>query len=149
MQELRQLLAAEMNLQTAFIVSRFQQALERLLEATPPAGQQALRDRFNTVANAHAPYGLYALIDYVHFKGEGINPEERYNGQGWGLLQVLQDMDANSSAPLEEFIASAERILARRVVNAPAERLEQRWLAGWNNRLATYLPASAFPAVKE
>ncbi len=112
-----------------------------MVEAAPPAEQQELRARFNAVATARPPYGLYALIDYVHFKGEGINPAERYNGQGWGLLQVLQGMPEKLSDPLDEFVVSAQVTLARRVANAPAERLEQRWLAGWNNRLATYLPA--------
>ena len=29
-------------------------------------------------------------MDYVNFKGEGVSSSERYRGQGWGLLQVLE-----------------------------------------------------------
>lgn len=140
MTELRTFLAAHVDLQTAFIVSRFGVALERLFEGLPQAEQQELRSRFDAVALADSPYGLYALIDYVHFKGDGSNPAERYQGQGWGLRQVLQGMPVNMSAPLDEFVLSARNVLARRVANAPPERGEERWLSGWNKRLATYLP---------
>jgi hypothetical protein len=147
--ELRSLLATHVDLQTAFIVSRFDLALGRLLAVVPAAEQPALIDRFNAVAHASPPYGPYALIDYVHFKGEGSNPAERYQGQGWGLLQVLQGMPSDASTPLEDFVESARNILAQRVANAPPERAEQRWLAGWHNRLATYLPASNQTAAQE
>ncbi len=149
LKELRSFLAANMELQTAFIVNRFNLAFEHLLDGVPASEQQALANRFNAVAQADTPYGLYALIDYGHFKGEGSNPDERYDGQGWGLLQVLQGMPVNSSAPLEDFVQSARNILAQRVANAPPERIEQRWLQGWNNRLSTYLPAQAKTAVQE
>jgi hypothetical protein len=149
MVELRRFLAAHIESQTAFIVSRFDRALENLLAQLPAAEQPALSSRFTAVALAHPPYGLYALIDYIHFKGEGSNPAERYNGQGWGLLQVLQGMPVDASAPLDEFVFSARNMLARRVANAPPERREQRWLDGWNNRLATYLPAQERTAVQE
>lgn len=140
MAELRAFLANHMAMQTAFIVSRFNVALDNLLAQVPAAERQALGERFNAVAAADAPYGMYALIDYIHFKGEGSNPAERYQGQGWGLLQVLQAMRAKASEPLDEFVLSARKVLAQRVANAPPERREQRWLDGWNNRLSTYLP---------
>jgi hypothetical protein len=149
MTELRSLLATHMDLQTQFIVNRFDLALPRLLAVVPVAEQQALINRFNAVAHAHPPYGLYALIDYVHFKGEGTNPDERYQDQGWGLLQVLQNMPADASAPLDAFVQSARHILAQRTANAPPERREQRWLAGWNNRLSTYLPAPDATAMQD
>jgi hypothetical protein len=149
MTELRSFLAAHVDMQTAFIVSRFNLALERLLQLVPQAEQHNLSARFNAIALAQVPYGLYALIDYIHFKGEGSNPAERYQGQGWGLLQVLQGMPDDTSAPLDAFVRSARDVLARRVANAPPERREQRWLAGWNNRLATYLPDQHKTAVQE
>ncbi len=139
--ELREFLALHTDLQTAFIISRFDNALQRVLDVTPPTEQAALAARFNAVASAEAPYGLYALIDYVHFKGEGTKASERYQDQGWGLLQVLQGMPAQSAQPLQDFVTSASAVLARRVALAPTERNEQRWLNGWNARLQTYLPA--------
>jgi hypothetical protein len=141
--ELREFLALHTDLQTAFIISRFEGALQRVLDAAPPAEHAALSARFNAVAGTEAPYGLYALIDYVHFKGEGTRASERYQEQGWGLLQVLQGMPAESTQPLQDFVTSARAVLARRVALAPAERDEQRWLKGWHARLDTYLPGPA------
>lgn len=139
MLELRELLAATTGLQTAFIVSRSAQALDQLLAAVPEGQHPELRGKYATIAAAVPPLGWYALIDYVHFKGEGTQPGERYQGEGWGLLQVLQGMPQIPSDPLQEFVASARQVLAERVRLAPAERQEQRWLAGWNKRLDTYL----------
>jgi hypothetical protein len=141
--ELRQYLARHTDLQTAFIASRFDGALERILTAALPEEREALTERFARVARAEPPYGLYALIDYVHFKGEGTKDSERYGNEGWGLLQVLRGMPANSRTPLQDFVTSARTALARRVALAPAERNEQRWLNGWNARLDTYLPQGA------
>jgi len=139
--ELRSFLADHMELQTAFIVQRFDQALQALLAASPASEHSALRSRFEAVASAEPPFGLYALIDYVHFKGEGTRIQERYQDQGWGLLQVLQGMPEQSAKPLADFVASASTVLAERVRLAPPERDEQRWLLGWHRRVASYLPA--------
>ncbi len=140
--ELREFLALHTDVQTAFIISRFDGALERILDAVPVDEHAALEAKFKAVAGATAPYGLYALIDYVHFKGEGTRMSERYQDRGWGLLQVLQGMPADSAQPLQDFVSSAEVVLARRVGLAPTERNEQRWLNGWNARLQTYLPSA-------
>ena len=84
------------------------------------------------------PNGLYALIDYVNFKGEGVNSKERYKGQGWGMLQVLQGMQdrPTGQAAAKEYAASAKRTLGRRITNAPKK--ESQWRAGWFKRCDTY-----------
>ena len=88
---------------------------------------------------ADSAQGCYALIDYVNFKGEGVLLTERYQGRGWGLLQVLEGMStASDRSPTAEFAESAARILRERAENAPPERNEQRWLSGWLNRVASY-----------
>ncbi|HEY0961781.1 MAG TPA: hypothetical protein VGE69_05430 [Pseudomonadales bacterium] len=138
--ELRAWLAQHTDLQTAFIISRFDRALDRVLASAPGDEREGITAKFHAVAAAEPPYGLYALIDYVHFKGEGTKDSERYGGQGWGLLQVLQDMPAESATPLQDFVVTARAVLARRVELAPAERNERRWLDGWHARLQTYLP---------
>jgi hypothetical protein len=141
MRELRSLLEATRSQQTAYIVQRFRQLQQKpdsALTARPD-----LQQKLQRVAAQQPPYGLYALIDYVHFKGEGINLNERYAGQGWGLMQVLEMMPNDSADPLASFVASAKAVLTRRVDNAPAERREERWLAGWHHRVETYLPAPA------
>lgn len=137
--ELRAFLDRHKALQTAFIVARFKQVLPTLLDAADTAARPHIAERFQAMAAAEPPWGLYALIDYLHFKGDGTRSEERYQGQGWGLLQVLQAMPADQPA-LPAFAASARQVLSQRVALAPAEREETRWLDGWHNRIATYLP---------
>jgi len=122
--ELRTLLARTTGQQTDFIYLR--------LMGVQGMDNQAL-GRFQALRKT--PEGLFCLIDYVNFKGEGTNPKERYQGEGWGLVQVLQDMRGDTP---KEFAEAAKRVLLRRVNNAPPERHEQRWLAGWHNRCDGY-----------
>jgi ribosomal protein S2 len=75
----------------------------------------------------------------VNFKGEGLSPTERYNDQGWGLLQVLLAMSGSPErSALVQFREAAGTVLTRRAENAedPIER--ERWLPGWLKRLETY-----------
>lgn len=141
MQELRQFLASTTELQVAFIVNRLSESAASLFGQLRAEQRQAVAASFYKIADSSPPYGLYALIDYAHFKGTGTVSSERYQEQGWGLLQVLlelklQDKDSN----LTGFVAAATTVLERRVANAPPERGEQRWIAGWKNRLQSYLP---------
>ena len=139
MKELRQFLAKTVDLQAAFMVERLQQALPKMLAEAPPAERTSIRQRFDRVADS--PSGCYALVDYANFKGEGVLATERYAGQGWGLLQVLEGMSQESSGreAVKDFAQSAKKILTNRVRNSPPERNESRWLPGWLNRINTYL----------
>ena len=151
MRELRTFLGTHTGVQTAFIISRFENALAHMLDSVDTGGtdpelnhtgtmvRARLENNFYRVAASTPPYGLYALVDYVNFKGTGISPLESYKGQGWGLKQVLLGMDEDEDA-LSAFIGEARNLLSQRVDNAPQERDESRWLAGWNNRLNTYQP---------
>src|SRR5437016_12064968 len=134
MVELRSLLARTVPLQARFAAARLEAALPKMLEAAPAQEREKIRKDFYRVAAE--PLGLYALVDYVNFKGEGTLVSERYKGEGWGLLQVLQTMGDGS--PLLEFRRAAETILTRRVRNSPPDRGESRWLPGWKNRIRTY-----------
>jgi hypothetical protein len=138
MTELRNWLAANVGLQTDFIMARSQAALAKIVDAAPPTERTKIAANYRKVATT--PQGAYALIDYVNFKGEGIQASERYNGQGWGLMQVLGGMREVpvGAAAATEFSAAAKRVLARRVSNSPPDRGEKRWLAGWNNRCDSY-----------
>ena len=133
---MRRWLAAHVNIQTQFIMVRSRMALQRMMQHSHEP--QAIRQRY--MALASTTQGMYCLVDYVNFKGEGIKPTERYNGQGWGLLQVLEEMQGfpTGRAATAEFSRAASAVLTRRVQNAPAARGEQRWLAGWLNRCKTY-----------
>ena len=134
--QLRQFLAATVDMQTQFLIERLQDALPKMLEETNPEKRNAVQENFERVSRS--PQGCYALIDYVNFKGEGTLATERYRGQGWGLLQVLETMRPNNSDPVGEFSRAAAEVLKQRVANSPTERGERRWLPGWLNRVNGY-----------
>lgn len=137
---LRQLLADTVDLQTQFIIKRLEAALPKLTAGLSVPEKKHVTEQFERVLGS-GRMGAYALIDYVNFKGEGLAPAERYAGKGWGLLQVLQGMQATAvgKPALQEFSACAEQVLRERVKNSPPERGEERWLSGWIKRLKTYL----------
>ena len=132
---LRSLLAETVPLQARFLAQRMHVALPKMLAVAPPAAAEKVRQNFERLEQTGA--GTFALIDYVNFKGEGTLATERYNGQGWGLLQVLEAMPENGGAA-REFSQAARAMLARRVRNAPPARHEERWLPGWESRVGQY-----------
>lgn len=137
MKELRQFLADTVDLQTQFLIDRLQNALPKMLDETAPANRAHVQQQFQRVAAS--AQGCYALIDYVNFKGEGVLRTERYQGQGWGLLQVLEEMrEKGAPNPVQEFARAAATTLKRRVQNSPPSRSESRWLPGWINRVNGY-----------
>ncbi|RYD32876.1 MAG: hypothetical protein EOP87_12040 [Verrucomicrobiaceae bacterium] len=138
MKELRSFLAANVTLQTDFIIARSHAALPKILAAAPPSEKARIGANYYKVATTSQ--GTYALIDYVNFKGEGTQVSERYKGYGWGLLQVLGGMKdtGGGAASATEFAESAKRVLSRRIDNSPPDRGEKRWKEGWHSRCATY-----------
>lgn len=136
-QELRRLLASTVAIQTQYIINRLHAAMPKMQQA---AGQHGARVAANMRLLGQTSAGNYAMIDYVNFKGEGLNPAERYNGEGWGLLQVLMTMQtpANATAAPRAFADASKQVLRRRVENSPASRNERQWLAGWLNRCEGY-----------
>ena len=139
MSELRNFLANSIDLQAEFLVRRLQEALPKMLAEAAAPNRTRVREQFDRVAGS--PSGCYALVDYVNFKGEGVLATERYAGQGWGLLQVLEGMSQESSGPeaVKNFAQSAKKVLTNRVRNSPPARNESRWLPGWLNRINTYV----------
>ena len=136
MKQLRQFLADTVDFQTEFLIARLQSSLPKMLAEAAPTNRPNIERQFERVART--PQGCYALVDYVNFKGEGVLHTERYQGQGWGLLQVLEEMPANERDALKEFSRAAVVVLKRRVANSPPERKEARWLPGWFNRVRSY-----------
>lgn len=134
MQQLRDLLSSTIDLQFLFLVERFKHAEAEIL----PVLTSSQTSHLKTLKSS--PQGVYALIDYVNFKGWGLNKKERYRGEGWGLLQVLQNMPETTpqNAPIAAFVTSAKQVLNRRVKNAPAHHKEGQYLKGWFKRLETY-----------
>jgi len=136
MKQLRQFLAETVDLQSQFLVDRLERSLPKMLAEAPPADRPSLEQKFRRLAEAAR--GCYALVDYVNFKGEGVLHSERYRGEGWGLLQVLEEMRPGEADPIWEFSRSAALVLRRRVGNAPPERHESQWLPGWLHRVNSY-----------
>lgn len=137
MVDLRNFLADTVDLQTAFIIQNFNNALPVMLKNLTNVQKEQIKKQFYRVASCKG--GYYVLIDYVNFKGEGTVAHEAYQGRGWGLLQVLENMQGSSIGPeaLQEFSRSAQKVLELRVASAPQD--ETRWLPGWLNRLKTYI----------
>lgn len=140
--ELRQFVAETVGLQLLYIVKRLNGAVPKILAAAPEATRPLVEEQFYRLAAT--PDGMYALVDYLNFKGDGTLVAERYNAQGWGLLQVLERMTGTGTGmpAVQEFARAAETVLTERVKNSPPERGEQRWLRGWKQRLCTYEEAS-------
>lgn len=137
-QELQNFLYQTRLLQVQFIVDRTRRAMPKLVTNTPDQLRPHVVNNLNAVANT--PGGWYALIDYTNFKGEGLRRSGGYNGQNWGLLQVLEEMRPSrpGEQALHEFADAAMRVLERRVRNSPPANNERKWLAGWSNRVNTY-----------
>ena len=136
LESLRRLLASSISHQARYAAQRLERALPRMLAAAPKNKRRLIEENFHRVASC--PLGFYALMDYVNFKGEGTSLTERYRGEGWGLLQVLETMPAGGD-PMIGFAKGADIVLTRRVSNSPPARNEAKWLPGWRNRLKTYL----------
>lgn len=136
-QQLQRLLYETRALQAEFILKRAEKAIPRLAKATPSRYRQRVLHNLNTLMNT--PSGRYALIDYINFKGEGLNMNGGYRGQNWGALQVLITMRPvnNPRHASNEFANAAIYILHRRAENSPGQR-DRRWMAGWQNRVNTY-----------
>jgi hypothetical protein len=138
--QLEYLLMNTKALQTQFFFDRVHESIPEIVKFVAPQYREHIKNNYNAVANSRG--GWYPLIDYINFKGKGIKATERYNNQGWGLLQVLQTMRPVQAGPdaLREFSLAADIVLKRRVRNSPPENNEQQWLRGWKVRTDTYAP---------
>ena len=116
------------RLQALYLARRVNDAMPKIIAAADESSRDNVRHQFERVKNS--PAGMYALIDYVNFKGEGLLLSERYNGQGWGLLQVLENMKGEQPGveATAEFAVVAKELLALRVKNDPKD-IPQRMAA--------------------
>ena len=141
--ELFLFLKRTMPQQAAFMAQRTADALPQMIGSIDdPKKAAVIKRRF-----MHMLYkkdgtiderGLYILIDYTNFKGEGTLKSERYKGQGWGLLQVLEHFDEKHPNKYRAFSDAAKDMLSCRIRNSPSARGEERWRKGWFKRLDTY-----------
>lgn len=144
--ELREFLAGTQGIQAEFIFRRAQSALGAIIQAAPEGRRGAILGDLKALSAT--PGGVYALMDYVNFKGEGLAPGERYQGEGWGLLQVLVSMGAEpGDTALDRFRSAAATVLTRRARNAENAIERERWLAGWLKRVESYREPAPGPAL--
>jgi hypothetical protein len=139
MSQIKSLLENTKYLQTLFMLERLK-TFRAKLSGNPLVffSNYKIVTRFQTLTGSKE--GVYALMDYLNFKGDGLEAKERYNGYGWGLKQALEEMDEDGfkNAPLAEFSRSTYKLLERRVENSNPERNESLWLPGWKKRTVSY-----------
>ncbi|MFT6925724.1 MAG: hypothetical protein ACJAZP_001313 [Psychromonas sp.] len=132
--ELRLLLSKQLDLQVQFIIKRLETGIPLILADSNKTETKVINYQLARLTTL--PEGIFALLDYINFKGEGLLSKESYQGEGWGLKQVLLTMPLEYDDPLRAFSLSADEVLTRRVKNAPKDEL--RWLEGWRVRVHGY-----------
>ncbi len=135
--ELQELLSRTFDLQAKFIGKRFEIALPKILAAMNDEIKESIEKKVKLLEMS--PKGKFALIDYLNFKGDGTLETECYQGKGWGLKQVLEEMPTDTEDPIQAFTETAKKLLKLRVKNSPEMRHEERWLPGWLARVDRYL----------
>jgi len=134
--KLRDFLQDTMDEQIQYLILKLEAKLPKMLkEVKNPFAKMHVYENFYHVAVQEN--GVYALLDYWVFMGDGISSGERYNNQGWGLLHVLENTKGDSDNLVQTFVSSAELLLTRRVENAPVD--ERKFLHEWRRRLHTYV----------
>jgi hypothetical protein len=121
------------------MTKNLQKFLPKLLDHTPLQDRQFIYDKFHSLAIT--PSGIYALVDYLNFKGAGLSNTPGNYEHGTGLLHVLKDMREAplDHTPLRAYVWSAKRALTKRVLRSSPEKRYEVWLEGWFKRLNTYL----------
>jgi len=132
--QLRSLLHSTIGLQARFIIKRLERGIPAILESSDE--MQKIKINKNLTTLTSTPEGIFVLLDYVNFKGEGVANNEQYQGYGWGLKQVLLAMPEQSNNVLLSFALAADEMLTRRVKNAPRDEIQ--WLKGWRVRIHKY-----------
>ena len=127
-EELADFLFENTDVQVKFLFDDFKNKVSDIVANTrnPLLSREIINNLLQT------EQGAYALVDYNTFKGDGLNPSERFDGEGWGLLQVIDSMSGMTS---DDFANAAVAVLSRRVVNQPEASV---WIKGWTNRIDTY-----------
>ncbi len=136
--ELRELLACTIPLQAQFIIDNFESEWPNILNVVPRKHKKSVKKKHELLKAT--PHGMYALIDYINFKGTGLNPKERVNGKGWGLMHVLIQMPdsiAQDTAPRSFALTAAQLLIERMQGDRPQYKLAN-FLNGWMKRLSTY-----------
>jgi len=143
MRELTAFMNRTKGLQARFMLDRLNRSFPRILKYAKARGQGAIVEKnyrrlLYRKNGTIDPQGAYILIDYINFKGDGINAGERYQGKGWGLYQVLTRMSLKDPNPYRAFARSGKWVLDRLTRICPPKRNLKRFKKGWFNRMDTY-----------
>ena len=120
-----------MQYQTLFIIDKFKNSMQKILVDVDSNRYK----NFQAMMRVKAGHGLFIMIDYMNFKGTGLSKRERYNNQGWGIVQVLDLMNTKSPDTVLEFKNKAESLLKTRIKNHPSDK---KYFKSWKNHLNTY-----------
>jgi hypothetical protein len=156
MEELRQFLLKTKSTQARYFIYRLETTLPIILNLIPDKERLNIQNNINQLMRT--PTGIYSLVDYTNFKGDGIKEYQRCSLKqstieiheiskslsaeqvyacGWGLLQVLRKMlqAPTDLTPNDAFSWAAGKALEIRVAAKPSE---EHWLPGWLKRINTY-----------
>ncbi len=138
MRELHIFLRDTKREQAHFIIQRFMRVFPKILDDLDEAARKPVREKYDLLMMSRE--ATLAMVDYVNFKGEGFRADARYEGVGWGLAQVLMEMEMpdDPANALDEFIVAAVRVLEKRISHSPRPEVETKWLPGWKNRIRGY-----------
>ncbi len=136
--ELREILSSTIELQTDFMINELDKKWPIMLKAIPQQDRAELTRRFELMRSSLL--GTYALVDYLNFKGDGLNPLEEINGHRWGLLQVLLAMPSKVTEKNIQaaFSLAASKILIKLIENSAPEYKRIKFLSGWIKRVSSY-----------
>lgn len=136
--DLQDLLSCTIDLQTNFIINQFEEQLPSIIKIAPDNQKDKITCNIQLMQSL--PLGIYALVDYLNFKGSGLVASEEKMGQRWGLLQVLVDMPEhlNIENVNKAFTVSAAKMLLRLIQNSGPNYGPIKYLNGWIKRVNTY-----------
>ena len=132
MEQLRQMLASTVEIQTRVLIARAERSFSAMLDVLPQEERPAIREEFERVAATTV--GVYALVDYVHFKGEGAIADADKRKGSRGLLRVLEVMSRgpHSAVANEDFADAAIQVLI------PPDATPSNWHSIWRRHVDTY-----------
>ncbi|SET09488.1 hypothetical protein [Thorsellia anophelis] len=127
------------DVQIVFIYKRLLDSVDKMVASSKKPDH--IKKQFTRVMKTKN--GLYPLIDYVNFKGEGTKPIKEYNNISWGLQQVLESMNGSNvgRTALSDFSEGCKKTLKARVNNQPSNKKDDVFLPGWLKRCDTYANA--------
>lgn len=122
--QLQKFLQATKDLQVDFTIDQAAQACNKIIAK----GKYNQNDILKLKQLSSDAQGIFAIIDYVNFKGEGNLDDP----SSWGFANVIHEMQLSGGNEIYRFIVAAEKVLAN---NHPKFYI---YKAGWIGRLKFY-----------